>query len=89
MLTFRSVEGGWYKQYEESLKEEGYKRDLYNAIAVLMYPLFDDNPNLWKLILNIGDIRSWASLDDLFNHLEANADESYSESLSKMRKMFG
>jgi hypothetical protein len=57
MLTFRSVEGGWYKQYEESLKEEGY--------------------------------RSWTSLDDLFNHLEANADESYRESLSKMRKMFG
>ena len=84
-----SVEGGWYKQYEESLKEEGYKRDLYNAIAVMMYPLFVDNPNLWKLILNIGDIRSRTSLDDLFDHLEANADESYRESLGKMRKMFG
>lgn len=84
-----SAEGGWYKQYEESLKEEGYKRDLYNAIAVLMYPLFDDNPNLWKLILNIGDIRCWTSLEALFDHLEANADESYSESLGRMRKMFG
>ena len=84
-----NAEGGWYKQYEESLKEEGYKRDLYNAIAVLMYPMIVDNPNLWKLILNIGDIRSWTSLDDLFNHLEANADGSYSESLGRMRKMFG
>ena len=83
-----SAEGGWYKQYEESLKKEGYKRDLYNAIAVLMYPLLVDNPNLWKLILNIGDIRSWTSLDELFNHLEANADDSYCESLSRMRKMF-
>ena len=84
-----SAEGGWYKQYAELLKKEGYKRGLYNAIAVLMYPLFVDNPNLWKLILNIGDIRSWTSLDELFNHLETNADESYSESLGKMRKMFG
>ena len=84
-----STEGGWYKQYEVLLKKEGYKRELYNAIAVLMYPLFVDAPNLWKLILNIGDIRSWISLDELFNHLEANADESYSESLGKMRKMFG
>ena len=84
-----NAEGGWYKQYEESLKEEGYKRDLYNAIAVLMYPLFVDNPNLWKLILNIGDIRSWTSLDELFNHLEVTADGSYRESLGRMRKMFG
>ena len=84
-----SAGGGWYKQYEASLKKEEYKRDLYNAIAVLMYPLFIDTPNLWKLILNIGDIRSWTSLDELFNHLETNADESYSESLSKMRKIFG
>lgn len=84
-----NAEGGWYKQYEESLKKEEYKRNLYNAIAVLMYPLFVDNPNLWKLILNIGDIRSWASLEELFNHLEVNADESYRESLVRMRKIFG
>lgn len=84
-----NAEGGWYKQYEEPLKKEEYKRNLYNAIAVLMYPLFVDNPNLWKLILNIGDIRSWASLEELFNHLEVNADESYRESLVRMRKMFG
>ena len=84
-----SAEGGWYKQYEESLKEAGYKRELYNAIAVLMYPLFVDNPNLWKLILNIGDIRSWTSLEELFNHLEVTADGSYRESLGRMRKMFG
>ena len=69
-----SAGGGWYKQYEASLKKEEYKRDLYNAIAVLMYPLFIDTPNLWKLILIIGDIRSWTSLDELFNHLEINSD---------------
>ena len=84
-----NTEGGWYKQYEASLKMEGYNRELYNAIAVLMYPLFVDNPNLWKLILSMGDIRSWTSLEELFNHLEANEDESYSESLGKLRKVFG
>ncbi len=83
-----SADGGWYGQYELSLKKEKYKRELYNAIAVLMYPLFVENPNLWKMILYIGDIRSWVSLDDLFNNLESNADESYKESLSKIRKMF-
>lgn len=83
-----SVGGGWYKLYKKSLQEEQYKRELYNAIAVLMYPLFIDNPHLWKLILNIGDIHSWASLDDLFKHLEANADGSYSESLASLKQIF-
>ena len=80
--------GGWYLEKSEILKNEKYKRDLYNAIAVMMYPLFVKNPNLWKLILNIGDIRSWTTLDDLFSHLEATADCSYSESLCGLRRMF-
>ena len=83
-----SADGGWYKQYEDSLKIQRYQRDLYNSIAVIMYPLFMENPNLWKIILNIGDIRSWASLDDLFSHLEMNADESYIESLRQLKLMF-
>ena len=80
--------GGWYLEKSEILKNEKYKRDLYNAIAVMMYPLFVKNPNLWKLIFNIGDIRSWTTLDDLFSHLEATADCSYSESLCRLRRMF-
>lgn len=83
-----SADGGWYKQYKDSLMDEQYKRDLYNAIAVLMYPLFIENPRLWKIILNIGDIRSWTSLDNLFSHFEANADDSYRESLNRLRRMF-
>ena len=54
----------------------------------MMYPLFVKNPDLWKLILNIGDIRSWTTLDDLFSYLEATADCSYSESLCVLRRMF-
>ena len=75
-------------QFEDSLKVKQYQRDLYNAIAVIMYPLFMENPPLWKMILNIGDIRSWTSLEDLFSHLEATADDSFRESLSRLRRMF-
>lgn len=83
-----SVDGGWYRQFEDSLKVKQYQRDLYNAIAVMMYPLFMENPRLWKMILNIGDIRSWTSLEDLFSHLEATADDSYRDSLSRLRRLF-
>lgn len=83
-----SADGGWYKQYEEILKRNQYQRDLYNTIAVMMYPLFIENPHLWKIILKIGDIRSWASLDDLLSHLESNTDESYCESFGKLRRIF-
>lgn len=87
--TYRlCADGGWYKQYEDSLRVKQYQRDLYNAIAVMMYPLFMENPRLWKMIMNIGDIRSWSSLDDLFTHLEANADDSYRDLLRRLRRMF-
>lgn len=83
-----STDGGWYDRYEVSLREVKYQRELYNAIAVLMFPLFIENPCLWKLILTIGDIRSWTTLDELFGHLEAFADDSYRESLGRLVKMF-
>ena len=83
-----SEEGGWYKNYAESLSTAPYKRELYNAIAALIYPLFIENPKLWKLIQHIGDIRSWASLNVLFEHLQYTADTSYADSLRKLRGMF-
>ena len=83
-----SPSGGWYSGYASSLSEVGYKRDLYNAIAALMFPLFVENPRLWKIILHIGDIRSWNSLEDLFTHLQSKADDSYADSLNQLRRMF-
>lgn len=83
-----SPSGGWYSGYASSLSEVGYKRDLYNAIATLMFPLFVENPRLWKIILHIGDIRSWNSLEDLFIHLQSKADDSYADSLNQLRRMF-
>jgi len=87
--TFKlSADGGWYEVFKEQLAARGYKRDLYNAIAVLLFPLFLETPQLWKLILHIGDIREWQSLDDLLNHLQLNADDTYLESLLKMKRLF-
>lgn len=89
-----SADGGWYPDYLELLSKktdaskDGYRRELYNVIAALMYPLFLENPCLWKLILHIGDIRSWNTLEALLEHLRACADNTYSDSLEKLMAMF-
>jgi hypothetical protein len=80
--------GGWYSEYADILSNEHYRRDLYNSIAVLMYPLFVENPNLWKIILNIGDINLWNSLEELFIFLRSQADTTYVDSLDKLIAMF-
>lgn len=83
-----SQNGGWLKQYENLLSEGGYHRELYNAIAVRMFPLFINNPKLWKMILHIGDIRQWNCIDNLFDHLQTQADASYAASLKQLRVLF-
>lgn len=83
-----SSEGGWYQCYKELLSTEHYNRELYNAIAALMYPFFIENPRLWRIILNIGDIRSWNSLDELLGHLQANTEASYSDSWRIVQNIF-
>lgn len=83
-----SNEGGWYQGYKELLSTEHYNRGLYNAIAALMYPSFIENPRLWRIILSIGDIRSWRSLDELFEHLRANIAASDLDSWRIIQKLF-
>ena len=41
---------GKLSPWKERLQEETYNRDLYNAIAVVMFPYFEQNPYLWKII---------------------------------------
>lgn len=83
-----NAEGGWYKGLAASLKEQGYNRALYNSIAALVFPLFVQNPFLWKIILHIGDIRSWSSLEELFSHFKEKADDSYRDSLCRFVGVF-
>jgi hypothetical protein len=81
--------GGWYQEHASLLSEDsGYKRELYKTIAALLFPLFLENPHLWKILLHIDDIHSWNSLDALFDHLQSKADDSYADSLRKMRVVF-
>lgn len=62
-------------------------RDYYNALAVRMYPLFVENPHLWKIILYLGDVCCWHSLEELFDHLSRQADDSYSDSLDHLKSL--
>ena len=39
------------------------------------------------MILHIGDSRQWNSLEELFVHLERNADDSYSDSLIQLKNL--
>lgn len=80
--------GGWYDNCSDALEAKDYKRDLYKEIAIFMYPYFIGNPRLWKMILNIEDIRKWDSFESLLEHLQSKADESYDNSLRKMFQMF-
>lgn len=70
--------------WDNRLKEPIYHRDLYNAIAVRIFPLFLQDPHLWKIILHFGDMENWDSLEDLFLHLRRNATPDYSDSLEKL-----
>lgn len=78
---------GFLSLWEQILFEPKYHRDHYNAIATKMFPLFVENPSLWKMILYFGDMRNWNSLSDLFEHLHQTADDSYSKSLSDLKKL--
>lgn len=71
--------------WKEQLQEKVYHRHLYNAIAVVMFPFFNENPHLWKIIRNFGDMKERSSLEDLFTHLEEQATADYLHSLKQLR----
>ena len=69
------------------LNENKYHRAHYNAIAVRMFPLFVENPHLWKIILHFGDTRKWSSLDELFQYLRSKATSDYASSLLQLQNL--
>lgn len=75
------------QSWDSLLKENEYHRDHYNAIAVRIFPLFVENPHLWKIILHLGNSCQWNSLEELFVHLHRNSDDSYSHSLVKLENL--
>lgn len=78
---------GFLSLWEKILFEPEHHRDHYNAIAARMFPLFVENPSLWKIILRFGDMRKWDSLSGLFEHLHQTADDSYAQSLSQLENL--
>lgn len=85
------VPQGTCAEYLQSIKDilaqPEYQRPLYSEIAFQMFPLFLDNPCLWKIILHFGDMRRWPSLEVLFRHLRETEDDSYSLSLEKLKRL--
>lgn len=69
---------------EAEILANTYSDEHYFYVCRALYPHFHNNPNLWKIIPHIGDSGAWISLNDLYKHLLANADNSYRESLSEM-----
>lgn len=66
---------------------EECRRGIYQVIASALLPLFESNPNLWRIVLHIGDSRRWSSLAELFAHLEQTADDSYIDSLKELKNL--
>jgi hypothetical protein len=88
--THQSIRHELLPQIVENLhrtQSHDINRRLYREIAQIVTPLFEENKNLWKIILHFGDSRQWNSLEDLFAHLQETSDDSYSVSLKKLHDM--
>lgn len=85
LLYEQTLHPKFLQSWDNRLKEPIYHRELYNAIAVRIFPLFLQNAYLWKIILHFGDMENWDSLEDLFQHLRNHATPDYSDSLEKLR----
>ena len=86
-LASEASNPGFLYKWESLLREPKYHRTHYSAIAVRMLPLFVENPHLWKIILNFGNIRQWESLESLFDHLMRHATLDYQDSLSRLHNL--
>ncbi len=78
---------GFLQSWLPILNEPTYHRDYYNTLAAKMFPLFVENPFLWKIILHFGDTCKWSSLNELFEHLHVQADNSYAYSLKNLNNL--
>lgn len=78
---------GFLARHIDVLNRPVYCQDTYNILASSIFPLFLENPCLWKIILHFGDMRRWTSLEALSRHLRNTADDSYSLSLYKLQNL--
>lgn len=83
-LLSDALRPGFLARWEQILSEQIYHRNYYNALAARMFPLFVENPSLWKITLHFGDMRKWNSLHELFEHLHSKASQDYAHTLQKL-----
>ncbi len=66
-----------------------YIRPLYNVVAYLLLPLFDEHPQLWRIVGHIGNSCRWQSLEEFFVHLESVYKSDANAELSELRQLLG
>lgn len=72
------------RPYLGLLSKPSYNREIYRCIAVILLPLFQENPNLWRILRHIGDSRRYGSLREWLLHLRDIAEPEYRDSLGRM-----
>lgn len=75
----------YLRSVADELAQPVYQRAIYSNLSATMFPLFQENPYLWRMLLHIGDSCAYTSLEELFSHLENTADETYTDSLQKLK----
>ena len=72
--------------YDHKKHQLIYNRDLYTYLGASSFlPQVIQNPQLWRIILHIGNSREYHSIDELFAHLRVYADPSCSRELEIFR----
>lgn len=61
-----------------------YPRNLYNAVASLILPIFLRNDQIWEILQHIGDSEKWKSIEELLSHLKSKATPVYEEDLKDL-----
>lgn len=73
-------------EYQMFDSKGDYNRILYDVIAQTIWlPLFLRNPNLWKILIYIGDSTKLKSLRELLDYLVDTSDISYRDTMKQCR----
>ncbi len=84
-LVAKSIRNGEGIQKFLPFPEEGFDLALCSiAIALCTRNLFQENPNLWKIVPHVNEVPFDADVHSLFLHLKKTADSSYKDSLDKL-----
>lgn len=79
----------WFDAWNKYLSQPNkYERNLYNRIADVLFPIFVDNPQLWTIILHLGNSRQWSSLRYFFETLHSKLSDDVQTPLENVEEIF-